>query len=61
MNVCVTGANGFVGRALSTEVISRGLAVQSATRTPCNLPKSVKNVVVGSIDGSTDWRDARKR
>jgi nucleoside-diphosphate-sugar epimerase len=32
--------------------------VQGATRTGCDLPKGVKNVVVASIDGSTDWHDA---
>jgi nucleoside-diphosphate-sugar epimerase len=58
LQMLMTGASGFVGRALCAEVISRGLAVQGATRTPCDLPKGVKNVVVGSIDGSTVWRDA---
>ncbi len=58
LQVLVTGASGFVGRALGAEVISRGLAVQGVARTPCDLPKGVKNVVVGSIDGSAVWRDA---
>lgn len=51
----VTGANGFVGRALSVEAILPRFAVQGATRTPCDLPKGVEGVVVSSIDGRTDW------
>ena len=58
LQILVTGASGFIGRALSAEVISRGMAVQGATRTSCDLPKGVRNVVVASMDGGTDWRDA---
>lgn len=58
--VVITGVNGFVGRALSAEAISHGLAVQGVTRTFCDLPIGVKNVVVASIDGSTVWHDALK-
>jgi nucleoside-diphosphate-sugar epimerase len=57
LQMLVTGASGFVGRAFSAEVNSRGMAVQGATRTPSDLPNGIKNVLVGSIDGNTDWYD----
>lgn len=55
VNVCVTGANGFVGRALSGEMTSLGLVVIGATRTRQVLPEGTGNVVV---DGSKDWSPA---
>lgn len=56
--ILVTGANGFVGRALCTEAILRGLAVRGITRSACGETAEVENVVVGGIDDSTDWRNA---
>ena len=56
--ILVTGANGFVGRALCTEAISRGLAVRGITRSACDETAEVESVVVGGIDDSTDWRNA---
>jgi lipopolysaccharide/colanic/teichoic acid biosynthesis glycosyltransferase/nucleoside-diphosphate-sugar epimerase len=58
IKILVTGAGGFVGRALSAECIARGLVVQGATRTSNDLPNGVSNIVVGSINGSTNWHDA---
>ncbi|MFA6121772.1 MAG: SDR family oxidoreductase [Sideroxydans sp.] len=46
MRFFVTGASGFVGSALSSELRSRGMDVRSILRTQ------------QEIDGSTDWRDA---
>ncbi len=56
MKILVTGANGFVGRALCIEAVGRGMGVRGATRVPCNLSVGVDNLVVGNIDGGTDWR-----
>ena len=58
LQTLVTGASGFVGGALCAEVISRGFAVRGVTRTLCDLPNGVKNIVIASIDGSTDWQNA---
>ena len=58
MRVLITGASGFVGRALSAEAVSRGVAVLGATRTRHDLPADASNIVVPRVDGSTDWRDA---
>ena len=57
MQVLVTGANGFVGRALCAEAVSRGMAVRGITRASGDLPISVENFAVGGIDGNTDWQD----
>ena len=58
MQVLVTGASGFVGRALCAEALSRGMAVRGITRASGNLPTSVENITVGGIYGNTDWQDA---
>jgi nucleoside-diphosphate-sugar epimerase len=58
LQMLVTGASGFVGHELSAVAIARGVPVRGATRTSCDLPKGVKNTVVGNMDGNTDWRDA---
>ncbi len=57
MQVLVTGANGFVGRALCAEAVARGMAVRGITRASDDLPISVENFAVGGIDGNTDWQD----
>ncbi|MDB5843509.1 MAG: NAD-dependent epimerase/dehydratase [Polaromonas sp.] len=54
----ITGANGFVGRALCAEAASRRFAVQAATRLPCDLPGAGTSRAVGPMDGATDWRIA---
>ena len=56
--IAVTGANGFVGRALCTEALRRGLAVRGITRVPCTLPDGVENVAVGEVDGDTPWEQS---
>lgn len=58
MQALVTGANGFIGRALCAEAAACGFAVRGVTRSRCNLPKSVDGVVVASMDSNTDWRPA---
>ncbi len=56
--LAVTGANGFVGRALCAEAVRRGMAVRGITRSPANLPAGVEGVAIGNIDGSPEWADA---
>ncbi len=53
--VAVTGANGFVGRALCSEAVKRGLTVRGITRSPCILPPGVENLPIGNVDGNTEW------
>ncbi len=56
--IAVTGANGFVGRALCIEAVKRGMAVRGITRAPCILPEGVESVVVGEVNGDTQWAQA---
>ena len=55
--VLVTGANGFVGRALCAQVAARGVAMRGITRLPCAL-LGVENCVVSTVDERTDWQAA---
>lgn len=55
MRILITGANGFVGRALRTEAMSLGMGVRGITRTLCDLSTGVDNLVIRCIHGSTDW------
>jgi nucleoside-diphosphate-sugar epimerase len=54
-SVLVTGANGFVGRALCAQLQSHGHDVLGATRTPVgDLPCAA--VQIGDIGADADWR-----
>jgi UDP-N-acetyl-alpha-D-quinovosamine dehydrogenase len=54
----VTGANGFVGQPLSAEIVRRGGQVKAALRAPNPLFNDNESVVLGRIDGRTDWAEA---
>jgi UDP-glucose 4-epimerase len=56
--VLITGANGFVGRALCATANSRGFIVKGAVRSEQTLSSDLASVSIGTIDGDTDWRDA---
>ena len=56
--VMVTGANGFVGQVLCAEAIRRNLRIRGAMRSAGELPAGAEPVIVGAIDGATDWTDA---
>lgn len=60
LNVLVTGANGFVGRAVCAEAAARGFVVGAATRSPCRFSGETENIVVGDIDAKTFWQAALK-
>lgn len=58
MKMLVTGAGGFVGKALCIEAVARGLKVRAVSRfSSCCLGKS-ECVSIGNIDASTSWSDA---
>jgi len=58
MKFLITGANGFVGKALCAELLRQGKLVRAAVRS-ANWPiENVEMVTVGTIDGHTDWSDA---
>ena len=56
--VLVTGASGFVGRAVCAEAAARGFAVGAATRSTSGFSGGIENILVGNIDARTDWQPA---
>lgn len=60
MTLLVTGANGFVGRALCRTAQARGLQVRAAVRrlAPTEAEASIPQVAVGEVHGTTDWHKA---
>jgi nucleoside-diphosphate-sugar epimerase len=57
MKVLVTGANGFVGKALCRELTGKDHRVCCAYRSsPHGIDKNA--ISVGSIDGKTEWQNA---
>ena len=55
MNVLVTGANGYIGRALCAELEGRGFVVRRAVR---RASRDNDAVEVGDVGPATDWRGA---
>jgi nucleoside-diphosphate-sugar epimerase len=54
--VLVTGANGFVGRALCRGLAQRGLDVRAAVRSAESAARlGCRSIAVGDIDAHTDW------
>ena len=61
MKVLVTGANGFVGRALCDELLRHGQSVRGTLRQHEGrqaLLARVEPIVVGTINAATDWKAA---
>jgi UDP-N-acetyl-alpha-D-quinovosamine dehydrogenase len=54
----VTGATGFVGRALCRRLLESGTRVVAGIRQQAKLDEGVTPVVVGEIDETTDWSRA---
>lgn len=54
----VTGANGFVGKALCAELHERGIAVCAAVRSANVEFDDLEREIVGAIDAETDWTNA---
>jgi nucleoside-diphosphate-sugar epimerase len=59
MRVLVTGANGFVGRALCRSLLAEGRSVRGAVRRGgAPLPAGVEPVLAGEIGRDTGWAAA---
>jgi UDP-glucose 4-epimerase len=58
MRVAVTGANGFVGRAVVTTLLAHGHQVRALTRSPDTslIIPGVEGIATGDIGAIEDWR-----
>lgn len=56
----ITGATGFVGRALLGQLSSSGFHVTAATRNEVYVAPSIQSIPVGDIGPNTDWSAALK-
>jgi nucleoside-diphosphate-sugar epimerase len=55
--ILVTGASGFIGRALVAELAGAGHAVRAAMRQPADVfPRSVEVVAVSDLTRPVEWR-----
>ena len=54
----VTGANGFVGQPLCAAMHMQEWRIKAALRLPHQITAGVEPVLVGVVDGETDWTDA---
>ena len=60
MNILITGANGFIGRALCNKLIADGYHVRGSVRGAAQmtaLPSGVEGAMVGDIGPETDWSE----
>ena len=58
--ILVTGASGFIGRALCARLLADGFLVRGVVRElsrSVSLPQGMKIVPIGSIGPDTDWTD----
>ncbi len=51
----ITGASGFVGKALCELAVHHGLFVRVALRTSVEVPSYIEQFVIGEINVATDW------
>lgn len=66
MKFLITGASGFVGKILCAQLLQQGHELRAANRTaasecmrmPVNAGVMYREIVIGMIDGKTDWSSA---
>lgn len=58
MKFMISGAGGFVGKALCAELLRRGQSVSAAVRSGNSLIENTEVIIIGAIDGETNWADA---
>ena len=57
-HLLITGATGFVGKAVCEQAVHHGLSVKGALRTRVEVPRCIEPFVVGEINGLTGWGNA---
>lgn len=60
MKILITGANGFIGRALSGHLVSSAKysVVGTYRRPSTDVPSDIQMFSTGEVDGNTDWNRA---
>lgn len=58
MRMLVTGATGFVGRALAQEALAQGCSVRAAVRRATDRVHGCETAVVGELRADTSWHEA---
>lgn len=58
MSVLVTGASGFVGKALCTQLKAQGIRYRAVIRRESQISDNSDFILIDSIDGQTDWEKA---
>ena len=58
--VLITGVNGFVGKTLGDELVTKGFNVNGAVRSVMSVdfPGAITKFVIKDIDSKTDWQKA---
>lgn len=60
MKILVTGASGFVGKALCNALIAHGHLVRGVYRNNKKVNPNIESVFIDDINGDTNWDDALK-
>ncbi len=58
MKILVSGATGFIGKTFVAAALECGWHIRAALRRDADLPAFCEKIIVGDIDGSTDWSGA---
>lgn len=58
MKVLLTGANGFIGRAVTARLLDEGIAVRAAVRAEAVIGSGIERATIGDLGPQTDWRAA---
>ena len=57
-SILVTGAGGFVGKALCDLLVDNGMSVRAVLRSTAVEDSVIDCISIGDIDGNTDWSSA---
>lgn len=56
--IAITGANGFIGRAVIAGGLAAGFDLLALTRVTYASPLGVRNIAVGNLNSQTEWVEA---